>query len=322
MKPLHTVYEPSKRHWLKMKKDYLHGGAMADTADLICLGANFGSGNKGGMMSVFLMGVYDPKRDKFLTVTRCGNGFDDNALAKLQKSLDMVRINKDMSKVPDWLVINSGVVPDFIIRDPKKAPVWEITGAEFSKADAHTADGISIRFPRVTRVRDDKCWKTATNLQELKVLYENSQQQPAKLGVSTGKLGKQLSPTNVESPPKKRKVEKDPKPQEAASSSSVEMSPKKKLKVQDSSSDDNLEWEPRKIFGKFAFYIDSKDEKESSKISRSLIAHGALDIAKKSDDTKITHWILGKGLDKPSVETPLLSKIVSIQWIYDQINKK
>ena len=47
--------------------------------------------------------------------------------------------------------------------------MWEITGAEFSQSDAHTADGISIRFPRVTRVRDDKSWKEATNLTRLKV---------------------------------------------------------------------------------------------------------------------------------------------------------
>ena len=49
------------------------------------------------------------------------------------------------------------------------SPVWEISGAEFSKADIHTADGISIRFPRVVRVRDDKSWQEATNLDQLKV---------------------------------------------------------------------------------------------------------------------------------------------------------
>ena len=47
--------------------------------------------------------------------------------------------------------------------------MWEITGAEFSKAQVHTADGISIRFPRVTRIRTDKDWASATNLTHLKV---------------------------------------------------------------------------------------------------------------------------------------------------------
>jgi DNA ligase-3 len=48
-------------------------------------------------------------------------------------------------------------------------PVWEITGAEFTRADVHTAAGISIRFPRVTKIRDDKTWETATSLPDLKV---------------------------------------------------------------------------------------------------------------------------------------------------------
>ena len=32
---------------LQMKKDYLEEGAMADTADLVVLGAYYGTGNKG-----------------------------------------------------------------------------------------------------------------------------------------------------------------------------------------------------------------------------------------------------------------------------------
>lgn len=47
--------------------------------------------------------------------------------------------------------------------------MWEITGAEFTKHEVHTASGISVRFPRVTRIRSDKSWETATSLPELKV---------------------------------------------------------------------------------------------------------------------------------------------------------
>ena len=54
-------------------------------------------------------------------------------------------------------------------RRRQESQVWEITGAEFSKSDIHTADGISIRFPRVTKIRHDKDWKTATDLPRLKV---------------------------------------------------------------------------------------------------------------------------------------------------------
>ena len=36
-----------KGFFLQMKKDYLEEGAMADTADLVVLGAYYGTGNKG-----------------------------------------------------------------------------------------------------------------------------------------------------------------------------------------------------------------------------------------------------------------------------------
>lgn len=51
--------------------------------------------------------------------------------------------------------------------------MWEITGAEFTKHDVHTASGISVRFPRVTRIRNDKDWETATSLPELHVSVAN-----------------------------------------------------------------------------------------------------------------------------------------------------
>ncbi|NWW80835.1 DNLI3 ligase, partial [Climacteris rufus] len=178
-------YEPGKRHWLKVKKDYLNEGAMADTADLVVLGAFYGQGSKGGMMSIFLMGCYDPKSEKWCTVTKCSGGHDDATLARLQTELDMVKISKDPSKIPRWLKINKIYYPDFIVPDPKKAPVWEITGAEFSRAEAHTADGISIRFPRCTRIRHDKDWQTATNLQQLKELYQLSKEK-ADFNVTAG----------------------------------------------------------------------------------------------------------------------------------------
>ncbi|XP_036381154.1 DNA ligase 3 [Megalops cyprinoides] len=176
LKDIKGTYEPGKRHWLKVKKDYLNEGAMADTADLVVLGAFYGKGSNGGIMSSFLMGCYDPDSKKWCTVTKCSGGYDDATLARLQDELDVIKISKDPSKIPSWLKIIKNYYPDFIIRDPEKAPVWEITGAEFSKSEMHTADGISIRFPRCTRIRDDKDWKSATNLHQLKELYRISKE--------------------------------------------------------------------------------------------------------------------------------------------------
>lgn len=38
LKGVDTIYEPGKRRWLKVKKDYLLEGSIADTADLVILG--------------------------------------------------------------------------------------------------------------------------------------------------------------------------------------------------------------------------------------------------------------------------------------------
>lgn len=70
-------------------------------------------------MSVFLMGVHDPVSDKFYTVTKCGNGLDDETLAKVNEELEVVKISKNMGKVPPWLKINKVQVPDFVVKDPK-----------------------------------------------------------------------------------------------------------------------------------------------------------------------------------------------------------
>lgn len=90
---------------------------------------------------------------------------------KLFKPL-MARADPDCP--PKWLVCNKPLIPDMLAIDPTKMPVWEITGAQFSKSDIHTAGGISIRFPRITKQRDDKSYKEATSLKELTKLFEVS----------------------------------------------------------------------------------------------------------------------------------------------------
>ncbi|QAV38671.1 m133R [Myxoma virus] len=164
------VYKPGLRGWLKIKKDHLKTAtSMTDSADLVVLGAYYGKGCKGGIMSVFLMGCYDEEKDNWKTVTKC-SGHTDKTLQELQ-SMDVIKIGKDPAKIPDWLIVHKTYYPDFVVRDPTKAPVWEISGASFSSSPNHTANGISIRFPRCTKIRDDKSWRDATTLRELTTLY-------------------------------------------------------------------------------------------------------------------------------------------------------
>lgn len=119
-----SIYEPNMRHWFKIKRDYLQG--QSDSADLIVLGANYGTGRYGGVMTAFIMGVFDPETEKFKTVCRAGNGHTDEALKKINDELKAIKISHDRTKVPAWLDIHREFVPDFVVQNPREAPIWEI----------------------------------------------------------------------------------------------------------------------------------------------------------------------------------------------------
>ena len=229
--PLST-YEPGKRHWLKVKKDYLAEGSMADSADLVVLGGWCGTGKKGGQISTFLMGVRDEVKGRWCTVTKVALGFDDATLARLQKELGpgMDRIAGEWDRVPHWLDVTRQMVPEFIVRKPEQSPVWEVTGAEFSKAEIHTASGISIRFPRVTRMREDKTVDTATNLSELKHLYTESKKH---IDINVAGGSDEDEDEKEVKPSKKRDKSSDPSPSKRKGEVSKEEPSTKRLKLEE-----------------------------------------------------------------------------------------
>ncbi|XP_067951592.1 DNA ligase 3-like [Watersipora subatra] len=319
LKGVTTIYEPGKRHWLKVKKDYLADGAMADTADLVVLGAYYGTGTKGGMMSVFLMGCYNPSTKRWCTVTKVSGGHDDETLKRLQSELKMTKISKDSSKIPGWLNINKGgnITPDFIITDPKDSQVWEITGAEFSKSDIHTADGISIRFPRVTKIRDDKDWKTATDIPRLKLLFEKSKE-TATFSLPGGSSSSPSSASPVkDSPTKNVKAEVKAgmkRAHEKSNSTSPLKAKKEKTETNGVSSVASEVTSSNKLSDVFLgqkFFISS-DHSEFAKLKRYSIAFGA-ELVIDEDEADFI------------VQTDVNSdnrKHVSADWVFECIKMK
>lgn len=56
---------------MKVKKDYLYDGAMADSADLVVLGAWYGTGNKGSLFDrITLYAYFFFTFDSFLMIFR------------------------------------------------------------------------------------------------------------------------------------------------------------------------------------------------------------------------------------------------------------
>ncbi|BDB97088.1 ATP-dependent DNA ligase [Saccharolobus caldissimus] len=165
-----SIYQAGARGWLwiKFKRDYQ--SEMADTVDLVVVGAFYGKGKRGGKLSSLLMAAYNPATDTFESVCKVASGFSDEQLDELQKKL--LEIKRE-TKHPR---VNSKMIPDIWVE-----PVYvaEIMGAEITLSPLHTCcqdmivrgAGLSVRFPRFIRWRDDKSPEDATTTNEILEMY-------------------------------------------------------------------------------------------------------------------------------------------------------
>ncbi|MCE4617516.1 MAG: ATP-dependent DNA ligase, partial [Desulfurococcales archaeon] len=165
-----SIYRAGSRGWLwiKFKRDYK--SEMTDTVDLVAVGAFYGRGRRGGKLGTLLMAAYDPNTDTFKTVCKVGSGFTDEDLDKMYELFEPYIIPHKHPRVDSMVKPDVWFVP---------AKVAEIIGAELTLSPVHTCcwnavrqgAGISIRFPRFLRWRDDKAPEDATTADELLEMY-------------------------------------------------------------------------------------------------------------------------------------------------------
>ncbi|KAJ4296442.1 ATP-dependent DNA ligase Cdc17 [Kalmusia sp. IMI 367209] len=155
-----SSYEPSKRsqNWLKVKKDYLAG--VGDSLDLVVLGAYFGKGKRTSWYGAFLLACYNPSTEKYETVCNIGTGFSEAILETLHKQLKEIVIDR-----PKPFYTHSAGNKDQpdVWFEPRY--VWEVKTADLTLSPRYKAaadevagsgKGVSLRFPRFIKERDDK----------------------------------------------------------------------------------------------------------------------------------------------------------------------
>ena len=168
-----SIYHAGAREflWIKYKRDYRV--EMADTTDLVVVGAFAGKGRRKGTYGALLMAAYNPDKDIFETVCKLGSGFSDEQLSALPQMFEDYRIDKKHPRV--WCEIEADYwfVPRIVM---------EVVGAEITLSPTHTcakgiiekSSGLAIRFPRFTnRWRNDKAPEEATTTKELVDMYKN-----------------------------------------------------------------------------------------------------------------------------------------------------
>lgn len=188
-KALLATYEPDKRldSWLKVKKDY---NTSADTLDLIPIAAWHGQGRKAKWWSPILLAVRNPDSGGLDAVTKCISGFTDKFYAA----------NKEKyAEGGDNVIPRPGYVeyagcPD-VWFEPQE--VWEMAFADVTMSPTYTAArglvseerGLSLRFPRFLRVREDKGVEEASTAGFLAGLWRKQEERARVGGGGKGKDG-------------------------------------------------------------------------------------------------------------------------------------
>lgn len=145
---------------------------MTDSVDLVPIGAWKGVGKRAGWYGAYLLACYDDDTETFQAITKVGTGLKDEDLETMYQTLS----KHTTSKKSSYVVSSAMKEPDVWFDD---IMVWEVKGADLTISPAYTAaaglvdesKGISLRFPRYLRTRDDKKPEEATTATQIATLY-------------------------------------------------------------------------------------------------------------------------------------------------------
>ena len=158
---------------------------VGDSLDLVVVGGYYGKGKRTNVYGAFLLACYDADSEEYQTICKIGTGFSEEALAAHYAVLQPLETDSARGDVKV-----GGAKPD-VWFEPKV--VWEVLTADLSLSPVYTAAqglvraiweslflfpmslskhkieerGISLRFPRFLRVRDDKSADDATGPEQV-----------------------------------------------------------------------------------------------------------------------------------------------------------
>lgn len=168
-----SVYRPASRKagWIKVKPEYVD--SLVPELDLLIIGAYYGKGRRQGVLSHFLLAVAventEPggKPREFHSICRVGSGY---TVAELSDLVDKLSPHTSRQQPPGVIVAREK--PDIWI-NPVKSCVVQVRAAEVVKSLLYQT-GVTLRFPRVEKVRYDKPWYDILTTKELNELEKEA----------------------------------------------------------------------------------------------------------------------------------------------------
>jgi len=172
IKQISSAYRAGAREyaWIKLKREYRSD--LADTLDLVIVGALHGRGRRTGKYGALLLAAYEEKADMFQSVTKVGTGFTDVHLEQFYKELEQHVIKQRHARVQTGMEMDVWFEPKIVI---------EVIASEITLSPSHTAAlnalrpgyGLALRFPKFTgKIRDDKKPEDATTVDEIVTMYK------------------------------------------------------------------------------------------------------------------------------------------------------
>ncbi len=171
VKLLQSIYRAGSREylWLKLKREYR--SELADTLDLVVVGALHGRGRRVGKYGALLLAAYDKNEDIFRSVSKVGTGFTDEHLDQFYRELERHVVHQKHARVDTGMDMDVWFEPSMVI---------EVIASEITLSPSHTAAknviregyGLALRFPKFTgRIRDDRDPESATSVEEVAAMY-------------------------------------------------------------------------------------------------------------------------------------------------------
>jgi DNA ligase 1 len=171
--------------WVKLKREYQ--AELADTLDLVIVGALYGRGRRVGKYGALLLAAYDANTDQFQSTTKVGTGFTDKSLAQFFQDLEKYVLPHRHPRVDTGMKMDVWFEPRMVI---------EVIASEITLSPSHTAGinslkegfGLALRFPKFTgKIRDDKKPEDATAVEELITMYKQQSRLLRKQNKAAGK---------------------------------------------------------------------------------------------------------------------------------------
>ncbi|MEK7450957.1 MAG: ATP-dependent DNA ligase [Patescibacteria group bacterium] len=176
IKKLDGKYEAGARNfnWVKLKRNST--GELNDTIDCVILGYVMGKGKRTAFgAGALLVGVYDDKKDEFVTVSKIGTGLTDEEWIEIHRRADKIKVPNKPARVSSLISPSVWIRPEIVI---------EVLADEITRSPIHTAGktdsepGYALRFPRLVSFRsNDKKAEDATTVGELITMYNQQGKQ-------------------------------------------------------------------------------------------------------------------------------------------------